>query len=64
MATIPSKQESANSSEVLETYEKWNQFGYYVKKGEKARKFNKCGLALFGEDQVEELSEQETNSFD
>lgn len=36
------------------TYNKWNDLGYYVRKGEVAMRWNKKGIALFSEDQVEE----------
>ena len=36
------------------TYDKWNDLGYYVRKGEVAMRWNKKGIALFSEDQVEE----------
>lgn len=36
------------------TYDKWNALGYYVRKNERAMKWNKKGVALFSEKQVEE----------
>lgn len=36
------------------TYDKWNDLGYYVRKGEVAMRWNKKGIALFSEEQVEE----------
>jgi hypothetical protein len=36
------------------TYDKWNDMGYYVRKGEIAMRWNKKGVALFSEKQVEE----------
>lgn len=36
------------------TYDKWNDMGYYVRKGEIAMRWNKKGIALFSEDQVEQ----------
>lgn len=35
------------------TYNDWNESGYYVRKGEVAMQWNKNGVALFSEDQIE-----------
>lgn len=37
------------------TFKRWNELGFYVKKGEKSKKRNKRGICVFSEDQVEEL---------
>ena len=36
------------------TYKKWNDLGYHIKKGEKAKKRNKKEVCVFSEDQVEQ----------
>lgn len=45
------------------TYEKWNRLGYYIRKGEIARDWDKEGKALFSADQVEEKQDYSEDEY-